>query len=119
MRFVRPRPSRRLHPSILLASLVALVVALTGFETVTHGHVPAVAGWHDSSPHGTAAHDDGLKSCSICRLAHESSSAPIAPLNLTRPERVVLASPPDCKTRALSVLARERSPRAPPRSAAC
>lgn len=119
MPFVTRRSSRRLRPGSLLAALMALVVALTGFETVTHGHVPALAGLHDATPHGTSSHDDGLKSCSICRLAHESSSAPIIPLDATRPDQVAQAAPPDCEMRAASVLARERSPRAPPRDAAC
>jgi hypothetical protein len=119
MPFVIRRAPRRLRPGFLLAVLLSLVVALTGFEAVTHGHVPAVAGWHDANPHGTSSHDDGFKSCSICRLAHESSSAPIVPLDMARPDPVVQLAAPDCETRALSLLARERSPRAPPRNAAC
>jgi hypothetical protein len=100
-------------------ALVALVVGLTGFESVTHGHVPAIAGWHDVAPHGTSTHDDGFKSCSICRLAHESSTAPLTPLDVARPDRVVLLAADAYEVRSLAVLARERSPRAPPRNAAC
>jgi len=113
------RSQHAVRPSVRVAAFVAVALVLTGFETVTHGHVPALAGWHDASPHGTASHDDGLRSCSICRLAHESSSPAIVPLDASRPDRVELVAPADCVTVALSVLARERSPRAPPPNAAC
>ena len=47
--FHRRKPTPRL---IGLVAVVAFVVALTGFEAAAHGHVPAVDGWHDATPHG-------------------------------------------------------------------
>ena len=111
-------PARRARP-IVLAAIVAVVVAITGFGAAVHGHVPAVDGWHDATPHGTPAHADGLNSCSICRLAHETSSAPITPGVVREPLRLVAPRTNGCPTIARTVLAREHSPRAPPCLASC
>ena len=111
-------PARRDRP-IVLAAMVAVIVAITGFGAAIHGHVPAVDGWHDSTPHGAPAHDDGLNSCSICRLAHETSSAPITPGVVPEPLTLVAPRTNDRPTIAHAFLAREHSPRAPPCLASC
>jgi len=111
-------PARRARP-IALAAIVAVVVAITGFGAAVHGHVPAVDGWHDATPHTAPAHDDGLNSCSICRLAHETSSAPAAPHVVPEPLRLIAPRANDRPTLARAVLAREHSPRAPPCLASC
>ena len=111
-------PARRARP-IVLAAIVAAVVAITGFGAAIHGHVPAVDGWHDAAPHGASAHDDGLSSCSICRLAHEASSAPVAPHVVSEPLRLNAPRTNDRPALARAVLAREHSPRAPPCLASC
>jgi hypothetical protein len=111
-------PARRVRP-IVLAAVVAVVVATTGFAAVVHGHLPAVDGWHDTAPPGAPAHDDGLNSCSICRLAHETSSAPTPPGVVPEPLRLIALRTSDRPTIARAVLAREHSPRAPPCLASC
>jgi hypothetical protein len=111
-----PRPSWQ--RAFFTAWLCALV-AVAGLESATHGHVPAVAGWHDAVPHGATSHDDGLKSCSICRLAHESFVATATQFDVSRPACVIDRPVPRCEPRSLAVLALERSPRAPPVTAAC
>ena len=107
-----PRP-------IVLAAIVAVVIAITGIGAASHGHVPAFNGWHDTTPHGAPVHDDGLSSCSICRLAHETSSAPIAPGVVGEPLRLFAPRINDRPTIAPAILAREHSPRAPPCLASC
>lgn len=117
------RPSSYLTPRALgsaaFAGILAVVVAVTGFEASTHGHLPAADGWHDPTLHGATARDDGFKSCSICRLAHETSSGPVAPGTVSEPLRTF--APPATKrsAAALVILTREHSPRAPPCSASC
>jgi hypothetical protein len=107
-------PSGRAWKRTFFTAWLSALVGVAGLESVTHGHVPAVAGWHDAAPHGTASHDDGLKSCSICRLAHESFVAAATPFDVSRPACLVDAPTPACGVRSLAVLVLERSPRAPP-----
>ena len=117
------RPSSYLLPRAsrlaVFAAVVAVVVAVTGFEASTHGHLPAADGWHDTTPHGASARDEGLNSCSICRLAHETSSGPVTPRTVSEPLRMI--APPDTNRTApaLVILTREHSPRAPPCLASC
>jgi hypothetical protein len=117
------RPSSYLPPRAsrfaVFAAIVAIVVAVTGFEASTHGHLPAADGWHDTKPHGASAREEGLNSCSICRLAHETSSVPVAPGTVSEPLRMI--APPDSNRNApaLVILTREHSPRAPPGLAYC
>jgi hypothetical protein len=92
---------------------------VTGFEASAHGHVPAAGGWHDTTRHGATAHEDGLNSCSICRLAHETSSGPVAPGTVSAPLRLIAPRAANRSAVALVVLAREHSPRAPPCLASC
>jgi hypothetical protein len=103
----------------VFAAIVALVVAVTGFEASTHGHLPAADGWHDTTPHGATARDEGLNSCSICRLAHETSSGPVAPRTFSKPLRMIAPPAKDRPALALVVVTREHSPRAPPCLASC
>jgi hypothetical protein len=103
----------------VLPMLVAVVVTLTAFEAAAHGHLPAVDGWHDTGVHGDTPADEGLKSCSICRLAHETSSTPVAPGTVSEPIRLDAPRPQDLSTLALAGPAREHSPRAPPCLASC
>lgn len=110
---------RRTLGTALFAAVLASVVAATGMEASAHGHLPGRDGWHDPSPHGSSARDEGLKSCSICRLAHETSSAPVAPLDLSHPQRTEAPPVPERTARAVVVLASEHSPRAPPAAPAC
>jgi hypothetical protein len=110
---------RRRHSLAVLAALVAFVVAVTGFEASAHGHVPAVDGWHDEAPHGGTAHDDGLGSCSICRLAHETSSGPVAAGTVSLPLRWIAPRPQNRPAFTLVAPAREQQPRAPPCLASC
>jgi hypothetical protein len=104
----------------VFAAIVAVVVAVTGFEASTHGHLPAAAdGWHDSAPGGETAREDGFTSCSICRLAHETSSIPMPPGTVSEPLRMIAARGTNPSAPAVVVLAREHSPRAPPCPASC
>jgi len=116
-------PSLHLPPRAprlaVLAAIAAVVVTITGFEAAAHGHVPAVDGWHDGTPHGATARDEGLNSCSICRLAHETSSGPVAPGTVSEPLRLIAPRTKDRSVLALVVLASEHSPRAPPCLASC
>jgi len=111
-----PRRAPRLA---VFAAIVAVVVAVTGFQSSAHGHVPAVDGWHDATPHGASARDEGFNSCSICRLAHETSLGPVATGTVSEPLRLIAPRTVDRSTLALVVLARENSPRAPPCLASC
>jgi hypothetical protein len=99
--------------------LVAVVVTLTAFEASTHGHVPAVDGWHDSGVHGDSSADEGFKSCSICRLAHETSSTPVAPGTVSEPLQLIAPRAQEFSSLAAAAPAREHSPRAPPCLASC
>ena len=65
--------SQRLRPSL------SAVMTVTGFESSTHAHAPKPDGWHEAGSQGTRRATSGIGSCSICRLAHETSSAPVAP----------------------------------------
>jgi hypothetical protein len=103
----------------IFAAMVAVVVAVTGFEASTHGHLPAADGWHDAAPSGETARDDGFTSCSICRLAHETSSMPMAAGTVSEPLRMIAARGTNPSAPDVVVLAREHSPRAPPCPASC
>lgn len=102
-----------------IAALVAAVVAFTGAVETSHRHAPKPDGWHQSGPQGDAAHDEDRNSCSICRLAHQTSSTPTLPLTAAAPlprEAVPAEAAP------ASVSAgpfHESSPRAPPCLASC
>ncbi len=76
-------------------------------------------GWHDATPHGEAAREDGPDSCSICRLAHETSSGPVAPGTVSEPLQTTASPTKDRSALALVILAPEHSPRAPPCLASC
>lgn len=119
MRFQSPHPPLRATRLALVAAVVAVVVAVTGFEAGMHGHLPATDGWHDTAPHGAAAREEGLNSCSMCRLAHETSTVPVAPRTVSEPLRLPVAPAKNRSVLALVVLAREHSPRAPPCLASC
>src|SRR5262245_55577281 len=103
----------------LFAATVAIVVAVTGFEASTHGHLPASDGWHDAGPPDATAREDGLNVCSICRLAHETSSGPVAPGTISKPLRLIASPPTSPSAPAVVDLAREQQPRAPPCLASC
>jgi hypothetical protein len=99
--------------------MVAVVVAVTGFEASTHGHLPGTDGWHDPAPHGATVSDEGFNTCSICRLAHETSSVAVAPGTVPEPLRMIAARAAKPSAPAVVILAREHSPRAPPCLASC
>ncbi len=103
----------------VFAAFLAVVVAVTGFEASAHGHLPATDGWHDETLHGQTARDEGLNSCSICRLAHETSSGPVAPGTVSEPLRHIEQRRGGRSVPALVLVAREHSPRAPPCPASC
>jgi hypothetical protein len=109
----------RATPAAIFAMLLAVVVTVTGVEASAHGHLPATDGWHDATPHGATASDEGLNTCSICRLAHETASAPVAPGTVSEPLRLVAPHVKDRSVPALVLVAREHSPRAPPCLATC
>ena len=111
---MRFRPSHSLLPM-----LVAAVVALMGFEATSHLHAPKPDGWHESGPHGDAAHDEEFSSCAICRLAHETSSAPITPGTAAGPLPRVAPPARDASSLVATAPARDHSPRAPPCIASC
>lgn len=119
MRSPRFKNRRRTLANAVVAALAAIVVAATGLEAAAHGHLPGHDGWHDASPHGASARDEGLKSCSICRLAHETSSAPVAPRDLAQPQRAQASPVFERSARPAVVLAAEHSPRAPPSAPSC
>ena len=119
MRLPSSHVPRRAPRITVFATIVAVVVAVMGFEAAVHGHLPAVDGWHDTTPHGVAAHEDGINSCSICRLAHETSSGPVAPGTVSEPLRMIAPPTKYRSALALLILTREHSPRAPPRLASC
>ena len=117
------------HPSLplplrvtrvpVLAMVVAVVIAVTGFEAAVHAHVPAVDGWHNATPHESTARDEGLNSCSICRLAHETSSGPVTAGTVSEPLLLIAPFTNNRPAIALEVLVPEHSPRAPPCLASC
>lgn len=113
--YLAPRASR----SAVFAAILAVVVAVTGFAASAHGHLPAADGWHDTTPHGATPREEGLNSCSICRLAHETSSGPVAPLTVCEPLRMIEPPAVNRSTLALVIPTREHSPRAPPCPASC
>ena len=119
MRSSSPHQPPRASRLAAIAAILAFVVAVTGFEASTHGHFTAADGWHDRTPHGATARDDGFSSCSICRLAHETSSGPVTPGTVSEPLRLIAPPTKDRSVPTLVVLAREHSPRAPPRPASC
>ena len=110
---------RRVVGTAALAAFVAVVVTLTGFEASSHRHAPKLDGWHKAGSQGDTDHDEELIGCSFCRLAHETSSAPIVPGQAALPLQVV--SPHLAFRSVLTALAvaREHSPRAPPCFACC
>jgi hypothetical protein len=116
-----PAPFRtvRTTRTAVLTAILAVVVTVTGFEASAHGHLPATDGWHDATPHGTTARDEGLNSCSICRLAHETSSGPVALGTVSEPLRLIEPRTQDRSVPAVALAAPEHSPRAPPRLASC
>jgi len=116
-----PAPFRtvRATRTAVVAAILAVVVAVTGFEASAHGHLPATDGWHDTTPHGTTARDEGLNSCSICRLAQETSSGPVAPGTVSEPLRLIESQTHDRSVPAVVLVAPEHSPRAPPCLASC
>ena len=116
-----PAPFRtvRATRTAVLAAILAVVVTVTGFGASAHGHLPATHGWHDATPHGSTARDEGLNSCSICRLAHETSSGPVAPGTVSEPLRLIAPHVKDRSVPTLVLVAREHSPRAPPCLASC
>jgi hypothetical protein len=118
------QPRTSLHPvratrTAVFVAVLAAVLAVTGFEASAHGHLPAIDGWHDATPHGATARDEGLNSCSICRLAHETASGPEAPGTVSEPLRLVATLIKDRSVPALVLVAGEHSPRAPPCLASC
>jgi len=119
MKLQTQRLTVRATRAVVFAAILAVVVAVTGFEVSAHGHLPAIDGWHDAAPHGTTARDEGLNSCSICRLAHETSSGPVAPGTVSEPLRLIEPRTKDRSVLALVLVSREHSPRAPPCLASC
>ena len=114
----QPLPIRVTRVTVFSA-ILSIVVALTGFEASAHGHLPAVDGWHDETPHGATARDEGLGFCSICRLAHETASGPVAPGTVSEPLRLIAPRPDDRPVVDLAHVDREHSPRAPPCPTSC
>ena len=119
MQFSLPATSYRSLGRSVLRSVVAIVVAVTGFKASVHSHLPAVDGWHHAAPHGAAAHDDGIRSCSICRLAHETSSGPVLVGTVSQPLRWAAQRAPNRSALRLVAPARKQQPRAPPCLASC
>jgi hypothetical protein len=112
--------SRHRGPRLaIFAAILAVVVALTGATAAAHGHIPAFAGWHDAAPHGAAVHGDGPGSCSICRLAHETSSGPVALGTVSEPCCWVTPKAQDRSAFTAAACSRRRQPRAPPCLASC
>jgi len=119
MRIPSPHTPLRATRLAVVAVVVAVVVSVTGFEAAVHAHVPAIDGWHDETRHGSSARDEVLNPCSICRLAHETASGPVAPGTVSEPFRMIAPRANERPALALEVLAPEHSPRAPPCSASC
>ena len=103
----------------VFAAIVSVVVAVTGLEASAHGHLPAIDGWHDATPHGTTEGDEGRNFCSFCRLAHETSAGPVAPGTVSAPLRLIAPHTKHRSTFALVIPAPPHSPRAPPCLASC
>jgi hypothetical protein len=112
-------PAPRASRAAVFAAIVAVVVGVTGFEASTHGHLPAADGWHEAAPHGATAREEGLSSCSFCRLAHETSSGPVAPGTVSEPLPMIALPAESRSALTLVILTREHSPRAPPCPASC
>ena len=119
MRLPSLHPPLRVTRLAVVATVVAVVVALTGFEAAVHVHLPAADGWHDATRHGPTARDEGLSSCSICRLAHETASGPVAPGTVSEPLRMFAERVSDRSALPFEILPSENSPRAPPGLASC
>jgi hypothetical protein len=119
MKRLAPLPSIRVTRDAVFAAFLAVVVAVTGLEAAAHGHLPAADGWHDETPHDATARDEGINSCSICRLAHETASAPVSPGAVSEPLRLIASRSQDRSVLAFVHVAREHSPRAPPCLASC
>jgi hypothetical protein len=68
-----------------LAGLLSIGVVLAGLELATHDHAPVAIGWHDAAPHEHGPDGHALKSCSMCRLAHESGATPAVAAGLPSP----------------------------------
>jgi hypothetical protein len=99
--------------------VVVAVMTITGFEAFSHAHAPKLDGWHQSGSQGDKAHDEGLGSCAICRLAHETSSAPIALNPISAPLPLLARPPRPLAHPANDIESRDHSPRAPPCLASC
>ena len=119
MRLALLRLSRRTCRLAVFAAFLAFVVAVTGFEAEAHGHVAPVDGWRHATTPGSSAHDTGLNSCSICRLAHETSSGPIAPGTVSRPLPRIAPTAPGRSFITAAAPARKQRSRAPPCVASC
>ncbi len=102
------------------AAILSLVVALTALLATVHEHVQVRDGFHDASPNDTCARDEGVSgSCSICRLAHETSAGPVSPGQIARP-LTRSASTKIRRSRVTSIARGRRRPsRAPPTAASC
>jgi len=119
MRFLPTRRAARMTRCAVFTAILSVVVAITGFEAAAHAHLAAADGWHDATPNGATARDEGLTSCSICRLAHETASGPVAPGTASAPLRMF--SPRIASRSVPTEVApvHEHSPRAPPCPASC
>ena len=98
---------------------MTVVVVLTGSVAASHGHVSAIDGRPEVSHHGTAVHDDGMGSCSICKLAHETSSGPVTVGIISEPVFWVAPTAQDGLAFLVSVFPRSQQPRAPPCLVSC
>jgi hypothetical protein len=119
MRFRPLQLPLRVTRLAVVATVVAVVLALTGFEAAAHVHLPAADGWHDGAPNGSTAREDGLSSCSMCRLAHETAAGPVTPGTVSAPLPMFAEPVSDRSMVPFEILASENSPRAPPCLASC
>lgn len=116
----RRRPARfRSRALAALGSVLAVVILITGFEAPAHEHRAEVAGWHDAAPHGTCTHHAAEHACSICRLAHERTLAPLAPVASAVLEAVTVGRSSVQVAHVAGEPETERSPRAPPSLVSC
>jgi hypothetical protein len=116
----RPQSSARRPLRLAAASIfVIAVMTITGFEATSHAHAPKPDGWHEAGIQGDRAHDERVGSCSICRLAHETSSAPVAPKAVSAPLPVLALSTRPLVAPANEPTSSDHSPRAPPCPASC
>jgi hypothetical protein len=99
---------------VLFTALMIAIVVATGFASMTHGHMPLAAGWHDAAPFGISGHDDGRTPCSICGVAHETSAGLLDTVDVVHDRPAIAHSAPEVGARSLAVRQCEQSPRAPP-----